>query len=96
MKKPKAASYDLMSMKTGDRDGATDVLAVLSADQLDTIARIAKALAGDHSGVLLKTVKSHMDFWEAGKMPKAHQSRPAKRANHPGKQRTASPKKERR
>lgn len=67
-KKAKSRRYELMAMKVGDFMGKTDVLAQLSLAELRTIERIAKALAGDDSGVLLKTVKKHVDFWDrAGK-----------------------------
>jgi adenylate cyclase class IV len=70
MKKPKARRYELMSMKIRDFMGKTEVLAQLSLDELNTIGRIAKALAADESGVLLDTVKKHVKFWEsAGKNP---------------------------
>lgn len=63
MKKAKGR-YELMAMKTGDFMGKTEVLAEMSLDELKTIKRIAKALANDKSGVLLKTVKKHVKFWE--------------------------------
>ena len=43
----KATRYELMAMKTGDFMGKTEVLAEVSLDELKTIERIAKALAGD-------------------------------------------------
>lgn len=58
------ARYELMSMKTGDFMGKTEVLAEVSLGELKTIERIAKVLAGDKSGVLLETVKKHVGFWE--------------------------------
>ncbi len=68
--------YELMAMRAGDNTfGNTEVLAEVSLDELKTIERIAKALAGDKSGVLLETVKKHLDFWE--KMAKT--LKPAKR-----------------
>ena len=63
MKKAKDR-YELMAMKTGDFMGKTEVLAEVSLDELKTIERIAKALAGDESGVLLETVKKCVDSWE--------------------------------
>jgi len=60
----KATRYELMAMKTGDFMDKTQVLAEVSLDELKTIERIAKALAGDKSGVLLETVKKHVGFWE--------------------------------
>jgi len=63
-KNPKSALYELMAMKAGDFMGKTEVLAEVSIDQLRTIERIAKALAGDKSGVLLETVKKYVGFWE--------------------------------
>jgi hypothetical protein len=74
MQKAKAR-YELMAMKTGDFMGKTEVLAEVSLDELKTIERIAKALAGDKSGVLLETVKKHVDFWEKS----AKTLKPAKR-----------------
>ena len=63
-KKAKATRYDLMAMKTGDFMGKTEVLAEVSLKELKTIERIARALAGDKSGVLLETVKKRVDSWE--------------------------------
>jgi hypothetical protein len=69
-KKVKSTRYELMAMKVGDFGGKTEVLAEVSLNELKTIERIAKALAGDKSGVLLETVKKHVNFWEdAGKNP---------------------------
>jgi len=62
--KAKVKRYELMAMKSGDLTGRTEVLAVVSLGALRAIERIAKALADDKSGVLLETVKSHVDFWE--------------------------------
>jgi len=70
-KKAKSTRYELMAMKVGDFGGKTEVLAEVSLNELNTIERIAKALAGDKSGVLLGTVKKHVDFWEkSAKAPK--------------------------
>ena len=73
-KKVKSARYELMAMKVGDFGGKTEVLAEVSLDELKAIGRIAAALAGDKSGVLLEAVKKHVDFWESAKAEK-----PAKR-----------------
>jgi len=75
MEKAKATRYELMAMKARDFMGSTAVLAEVSLDELKTIKRIAKALAGDKSGALLKTVKKHVDFWEKS----AKALKPAKR-----------------
>jgi hypothetical protein len=39
---------------------------VLSAGEARVVDRITAALAADNSGMLLKTVRAHLDFWELG------------------------------
>ncbi len=64
-KKAKSARYELMATKVGGSSlGGTEVLAEVSLSELQTIGRIAKALARDQTGVLLAAVKTHVDFWE--------------------------------
>ena len=64
-KKAKSARYELMAMKAGDGSvGNAEVLAEVSLDELQTIERVAKALAREKTGVLLAAVKTHVDFWE--------------------------------
>lgn len=62
------AALSALAKNAGDSSlGNTVLLAQLSLDDLKTIAKIAKALANDKSGALLKTVKKHVKFWESAR-----------------------------